>query len=130
MTKKHTIQNKKLDKLREKQNNIPTEQTMQHQFHPKIINHTDIQFTYNEIQLLNKGPKYNLQYKTSEWIKTIAIEAETAISYVEEIEQNYVRHAIAKSMKTIIEIEKEEKRRKIKTRVECIKNNKKKIKRT
>jgi hypothetical protein len=32
------------------------------------------------MQLLNKGVKYNLHYKHKDWIKTLAIEADTAIS--------------------------------------------------
>jgi hypothetical protein len=31
--------------------------------HSRVENYTNIQFTHDEIQLLNKGLKYNLHYK-------------------------------------------------------------------
>jgi hypothetical protein len=34
-------------------------------------------------------------------IRTLAVEAETAISYMKETEQNYLRHAVAKSIKQL-----------------------------
>jgi hypothetical protein len=48
--------------------------------HSRVENYTNIQFTHDEIQLLNKGLKYILQYKNKIWIETLALEAETAIS--------------------------------------------------
>jgi hypothetical protein len=32
-------------------------------FHPRVINITDIEFTSDKLTLLNKGLKYNLNYK-------------------------------------------------------------------
>jgi ABC-type lipoprotein release transport system permease subunit len=96
MTKKYQQQNQKLEKLQEYQtqkiDNIQ-------QFHPKIHNLTDVHFTENETILLSKGLKYNLHYKPNNWIRTLATEAETTISYINETEQNYLRHAVAKSIK-------------------------------
>jgi hypothetical protein len=33
-----------------------------HTFNNRIVNHTNIQFTADELKLLNKGLKYNLHY--------------------------------------------------------------------
>jgi hypothetical protein len=46
----------------------------------RVENHTIKKFTQNEIQLLNKGLKYDLCHKTKKWIDTLAFEAETAVS--------------------------------------------------
>jgi hypothetical protein len=45
-----------------------------------VENYTNIQFTHDEIQLLNKGLKYNLHYKNKKWIETLALKAKTAIT--------------------------------------------------
>jgi hypothetical protein len=95
MTKKYQQQNQKLKNLKEHQTQkIENKQ----QFHPKIRNLTDIHFIEKETTLISKGLKYNLHYKRNNWIRTLAIEAETAISYMKETEQNYSRHAVAKSI--------------------------------
>jgi hypothetical protein len=62
----------------------------------RVKNKTNIQFTHEEIQILNKGLKYNLHYKSKNWIETLALEAQTAISDLEITEQNYYRHAVAR----------------------------------
>jgi hypothetical protein len=67
----------------------------------RIINHTNTQFTYEETQLLSKGLKYNLHHKHKDWIETLALEAETAISKLNITEQNYYRHAVAKNIKRL-----------------------------
>jgi hypothetical protein len=72
------------------------------QFHSKIRNLTDVHFTENENTLLSKGLKYNLHYKPNNWIRTLAIEAETAISYMKAIEQNCIRQAVVKSIKQLL----------------------------
>jgi hypothetical protein len=53
--------------------------------HTRVENCTNIQFTHNDIQLLNKGLKYNLHYKNKKLIQTLALEAETAISNLDII---------------------------------------------
>jgi hypothetical protein len=40
------------------------------------------------MQLLSKGLKYNLHYKHKNWIETLALEAETAITQLAATEQN------------------------------------------
>ena len=67
----------------------------------RVENRTNIQFTQEEIQLLNKGLKYNLHQKNKKWIEILALEAETAISRLHITEQNYYRHAVAKKIKDI-----------------------------
>jgi hypothetical protein len=37
----------------------------------------------------NKGLKYNLKYKRKNWIKTSALEAEEAISFLPVADQDY-----------------------------------------
>jgi hypothetical protein len=41
------------------------------------------------MQLLNKRLKYNLHYKHKDWIKTLAIKADAAISKLHERDQKY-----------------------------------------
>jgi hypothetical protein len=67
----------------------------------KVENHTNIQFTHKEIQLLNEGLKYNLHHKNKKRTETLALEAETAISNLDISEQNYYRHAVARKLKDI-----------------------------
>jgi hypothetical protein len=51
-----------------------------HKLFPKVVNHTSIDFTKEELTLLNKGLQYNLHSKNKNWFKNLAIEADTAIS--------------------------------------------------
>jgi hypothetical protein len=64
----------------------------------RVKNLTNTQFTQDEIQLLNKGLKYNLHYKNKKWIEILALEAETAITKLDITEQNYYRHIVAKQI--------------------------------
>jgi hypothetical protein len=41
-----------------------------HKFYPKVVNHTSINFTKDELMLLNKGLQYNLHGKNKNWFKT------------------------------------------------------------
>jgi hypothetical protein len=43
---------------------------------------------------LNKGLKYNIYYKHKDWIKTLAIEADTAINKLHERDQKYTRQIV------------------------------------
>jgi hypothetical protein len=49
-------------------------------FTPVSSTKTDIIFSYDESALLNKGLMYNLHHKYTNWIKTLSIEAEPAIT--------------------------------------------------
>jgi hypothetical protein len=53
-----------------------------HNFHPRVVNMTNISFSEPEMALLQKGPKYNLHGKPKDWIQNLVLEAETAISYL------------------------------------------------
>jgi hypothetical protein len=86
-----------LTKLQTQTKNTPAE----NRNYPRVINTTDIHITQNEIQLLRKGLKYNLQYKQKNWLETLPLEAETAISKINATEQQYYRHMIAKTIKRI-----------------------------
>jgi len=70
-----------------------------HSFHPRVINKTNINFSTNELNLLNKGLKYNLPYKQKNWISTLAIEAETAITQLPSHHQEYFRAITAHRIK-------------------------------
>jgi hypothetical protein len=52
-----------------------------------------------EMELLNKGLKYNLHYKHKNWIKTIAIETDTAISQLHERDQKYMKQLVVNNIK-------------------------------
>jgi hypothetical protein len=54
------------------------------------------------MQLLNKGLKYYLHNKHKGWIKTLAIEADTAISKMDIRDQPYMRQITANSIQNLI----------------------------
>ena len=67
----------KLNKLTQLQTMTPH---LKQDFHPRLINNTQITFTDNEMTLLQKGPKYNPHTKKKDCIQNLALETETAIS--------------------------------------------------
>jgi hypothetical protein len=71
--------------------------------HRNLTNDT---ITDAEMQLLNKGLKYNSQYKPKEWIKTLAIKADTAISRVYERDQTYMRQLVTNNIQKLISKQK------------------------
>jgi hypothetical protein len=77
--------NSKIGKLKEEK--TCTETTDKHTNHPsykRMENLTDDVFTDTEMQLLNKGLKYNLHHKHKKWIQTLAIEADISICQLPE----------------------------------------------
>ena len=56
---------------------------------------TNIKFSDEELTLLNKGLKYNLNYKCKNWITTLALEAETVVNQLPILEQDHMRHQVA-----------------------------------
>jgi hypothetical protein len=52
-----------------------------------------------EMQLLNKGLKYNLHYEHKDWIKTVAIETDAAISQLHERDQKCIKQLLANNIK-------------------------------
>ena len=72
-----------------------------HTFFQRITNLTNINFTQEEISILNKGLKYNLGHQQENWIKNLGLEAECAITLLPQEEQDYVRHRIVKQINRI-----------------------------
>jgi hypothetical protein len=97
MVKIHQKQHKIHNLTKSQTENI----TNENNHHPRVINTTDINFTQAEIQLLSKGLKYNLHYRRKNWLETLALEVETAISNLDITEQQYYRHAVAINIKKI-----------------------------
>ena len=64
-------------------------------FYPRVVNKTNINFTNNEISLLEKGPKYNLHSRKNNWLTTLALEAETAITSLPTSDRDYYRKQFA-----------------------------------
>jgi hypothetical protein len=63
MNKKYNTLNNKIRKLREhKDHTYTTTNQNKHAFYQRTDNLTDVAFTDSEIQLLNKGLKYNLHH--------------------------------------------------------------------
>jgi hypothetical protein len=58
-------------------------------------------FTNEEIMLLNRGLQYNLHFKIKDWLKKLALEADTAISIAEPKDQDFLRCTIANKLKVI-----------------------------
>jgi hypothetical protein len=76
MERKYSTMEHKWSRLEQKQTN-----TSKHlrTFYLRVVN-TSIQCTGEELNLLNKRLKYNLNYKNKNWIQTLAFETETAIA--------------------------------------------------
>jgi hypothetical protein len=110
----HTIDNKlqreiqarylkldnKLKKLIQSQHTIPH---ISQDFHPRVINNTEITFTDNEMTLLQKGPKYNLHTKKKNWIQNLALETETAISQLPPTDRDVYRKLAAERINTLLQ---------------------------
>jgi len=76
-----------------------TSSELQKQFYLRVVNKTNITFSNEELPLLNKGLKCNLGYKHRHWIEKLALEAESAASYLPSAEQDYIRHQISHNIK-------------------------------
>jgi hypothetical protein len=100
--KYHRI-NKKIQNLTKEQRKDT--QPINNTFYKRVENLT-VTFTNDETHLLSNGLKYNLHHKHSNWIKTLAIEADTAISQLNTTEQAYMRQAVPNKLQTLIKHEK------------------------
>jgi hypothetical protein len=87
--------NKKVENLKQYQTPNPTQKT---EFYPRVINNTNITFTNEELNILNQGSKYNTKQKPKNWIRTLALEAETAINELPITEQDYTRWKVANTI--------------------------------
>jgi hypothetical protein len=54
------------------------------------------------MKLVDKGLKYNLHYKHKDWIKTLEIEADMAISKMHVRYQIYMRQVVANNIQKLI----------------------------
>lgn len=105
---KKKTQKKKLDKLI-KQQSKPIEQfIIDHQFYPRVKNLTDIVFTDNEMNILNKGLKHNILGRIcNKNLISEILNAEIAINSIPDVNsRNYVRHVIDKKIKTALDSKK------------------------
>jgi len=98
MDRKYKTMKQKIDKLAE-QNTANTKQ--KHTFYPRVINNTNIQFTPYEENIMQKGLKYNINQKPKNWINTLAIEAETALTLLPPQHQDPMRFLIARNIESL-----------------------------
>jgi hypothetical protein len=89
--------NKKLDNIKKANNKENSDSISKPnvQFYTILVK-TNIAFSQTERSLLEKGLKYNLHYKDKQWINRLALEADSAISLVNPIQQNFLKHLVAK----------------------------------
>jgi hypothetical protein len=81
--KYHNI-NKKLQKLKDQAAHTKTTSSNENNnLYARTVNLTNVSFTYEELKPLEKGLKYNLHHKHIDWIRTLAIEADTAIALLD-----------------------------------------------
>jgi hypothetical protein len=95
----HRISEQKYRHINEKIDNLQstTQRREAHhiQFHPRVINHTNITFTTDELTLLEKGLQYNMHHKPKHWLRNLTWEAEVAVSQLPEHQQDYTRYRVA-----------------------------------
>ena len=75
-------------------------------FYPRVFNKTDITFSADELTSLNKGLKYNINYKHTNLIRILALESETAINQLPIFEQDYIRHHVAHNIERLYKQQK------------------------
>ena len=85
---KYKILDNKLLRLTQQQTTTPNKP---HPFFPRVVNNTNISFSKTELDLLNKGPKYNLHRKNKQWLTNLALETETAINKLPASDRDYLR---------------------------------------
>ena len=93
----HTLDNKIKHLVKQQAHALPPKQN----FHPRVMNMTDITFSETEMALLQKGPKYNIHDKPKDWIQNLALEAETAISHLPPPERETYRKLTAERINTL-----------------------------
>ena len=70
-------------------------------FYPIVVKNTNIIFTDDELAIINKGLKYNLHHKRENWITTLPLEAETAITLLPISEQEPIRYHMANNIRKL-----------------------------
>jgi hypothetical protein len=112
MQGKYQNLNLKIQKLTKEQTTTPEQHVT---FYPRVVNKTDINFTDKELQLLEKGLKYNLHNKKKNWLTTLALETETALNPLPQTEREYFRNRAAENLE---QLKQQEKHKNIAARVE------------
>jgi len=93
LERKYKTMEEKLDKL----TNIQMEKPYNtKKFYHHVINKTDIIFSNDELLLLSKGPKYNLNCKNKNWIRTRVLQAETSTNQLPAFVQQHTRYQVKK----------------------------------
>jgi len=80
--------NNKLARLAQQQTST---KTPKHSFYPRVVNMTDISFSEPKMTILQKGLKYNTHSKPKDWLQTLALQAETAITLLPQSEREVYR---------------------------------------
>lgn len=101
MVKKYATINKKISDLentpqingRKPENPKYTQHTQT--FHPRVTNLTNLEINNEEKEILELGYKHNFITNTTQQIKSLIIECETAISNIEPTAQNLIREQLA-----------------------------------
>jgi hypothetical protein len=88
----------KINKLTETQTKKPHKT---YTFYPRVVNKSNIPFSDAEMALLQKGLKYNLHTKHNDWLKNLALEAETAIAYIPTADRDIYRKQVAERIITL-----------------------------
>jgi hypothetical protein len=70
-------------------------------FYPRVINKNDIDISNEELNLLNKGIKYNLGHKQKQWISNLVFEAESALTLLLPGEQEHTPYQVAQNIKKL-----------------------------
>jgi len=98
LEKKYKSIDMKINKLEKKETQ---NQEFHEQFYPHVFNKTGISFSNDKLSLHSKGLKYNMSYKHKNWIETLALEAETAVSYLLTAKQDYVQYQVAHNIRQL-----------------------------
>jgi hypothetical protein len=64
---------------------------------------SNVEFTSEGKALLSKGLKYNMQHRQKHWIKTLAIEADSAINLLNLHEQAYMKQMVTQRLRRLID---------------------------
>ena len=81
-------------------------------FHPRVANKSNIPLTEEELGLLNKGLKYNLDHKHRHWINNLALEAENAVTLLPVGDQEFTRHQVARNIRKLLTQQTQHRRQK------------------
>lgn len=102
--------------------------SINHTFYPRVVNHSNINFTRDELDILNKGLKHN--FPPSSWKSNLineVLNAETAVNVVKDDQvKTVIRHVIDRKVDNVSKLNANKKFRRIvpneKTVIESIKD--------